>query len=35
MGFVSNNVPVDVLKQMGADILIVVSLPYILKSVIN
>jgi NTE family protein len=27
-GFVSNNVPVDVAKQMGADILIVVSLPY-------
>ncbi|SKA87277.1 NTE family protein [Thiothrix eikelboomii] len=27
-GFVSNNVPVDVARQMGADILIVVSLPY-------
>lgn len=27
-GFVSNNVPVDVAKQMGADILIVVQLPY-------
>lgn len=27
-GFVSNNVPVDVAKQMGADILIVVGLPY-------
>ncbi len=27
-GFVSNNVPVDVAQQMGADILIVVSIPY-------
>lgn len=27
-GFVSNNVPIDVVKAMGADIVIVVSLPY-------
>ena len=27
-GFVSNNVPVDVARQMGADIVIVVSIPY-------
>lgn len=31
-GFVSNNVPIDVARQMGADIVIVVSLPYYFES---